>query len=276
GMCGNGIVNGFEQCDGTAFSSNYDSTCVGNGFVSGTVSCRDDCTLNFAGCQAAVCGNGVVEGNEVCDGGSTACGGLGFAAGTATCKSDCTGYNLDGCSGIASCGNGRIDGPTVRLELCDGAAFASFGGGASASQCSTFNLGSGSVSCTSTCELNFSGCQSQDVCTAFNLRGNGQCDVCEAYGGAPDPDCDPSSATFGCGFDGECNDFFDNYIGEWACRAKGHQDPDCGFCGNGTRERGEYCDGDAFGNTTCADYGFTGGSLRCNADCVVDLSACTP
>lgn len=277
GTCGNGVLQGFEQCDGTAFSPSVARSCEANGFAGGTVTCRDDCTLSFAGCQPAVCGNGVVEGNEVCDGGSIQCGGLGYAAsGTASCKSDCTGYDESACQGIASCGNGRIDGPGIQMELCDGAQFHTFGNGTSARNCSTFALGTGTVGCTSTCELDFSACQQTDLCTVYNLRGNGQCDVCEAYGGAPDPDCDPGSATFGCGLDGQCSDFFDSYIQEWSCKAKGYEDPDCGYCGNGTREVGEYCDGTSFGSTTCATYGYGGGTLGCTADCTPDLRNCTP
>ncbi len=277
GTCGNGIVQGFEQCDGSAFNPSVSPSCAANGFVGGTVTCRDDCTLNFAGCQAAVCGNGVVEGNEVCDGGSVQCNSLGYAAGgRASCKSDCTGYEQSSCQGIASCGNGRIDGPGIQIELCDGGQFHTFGNGASARNCSTFSLGAGTVGCTSTCKLDFSACQQTDFCTVYGLRGNGQCDVCEAFGGAPDPDCDPSSPTFACALDGQCTDFYDEYLQDWSCKAKGFEDPDCGYCGNGAREVGEYCDGSSFGNTNCTSYGYSGGTLGCTADCTPDLRSCTP
>src|SRR5262249_47622935 len=45
------------------------------------------------GCNSR-CGNGVREGNEVCDGADlngASCGSLGYASGTLACKADCTG-----------------------------------------------------------------------------------------------------------------------------------------------------------------------------------------
>ncbi len=44
-----------------------------------------------------VCGNGKVEGTEVCDGGTIDCEELGFISGTAFCKSDCSGWNTATC-----------------------------------------------------------------------------------------------------------------------------------------------------------------------------------
>jgi hypothetical protein len=56
----------------------------------------------------AICGNGIVEGDEVCDGGQIDCAELdvsgnvstnsGFVSGTATCNSTCDGYNTNNCS----------------------------------------------------------------------------------------------------------------------------------------------------------------------------------
>ena len=56
----------------------------------------------------AICGNGIVEGDEVCDGGQIDCTELdvsgnvstnsGFVSGTATCNSTCDGYNTNNCS----------------------------------------------------------------------------------------------------------------------------------------------------------------------------------
>ena len=56
----------------------------------------------------ALCGNGIVEGDEVCDGGQIDCAELdvsgnvstnsGFVSGTATCNATCDGYNTNNCS----------------------------------------------------------------------------------------------------------------------------------------------------------------------------------
>jgi cysteine-rich repeat protein len=54
---------------------------------------------------------------------------------------------------------------------------------------------------------------------------------------------------------------------------------DCGgggqICGNNIREGTEACDGVALGGETCISQGFTGGTLKCKADCTFDTSSCT-
>ncbi|HEV8320491.1 MAG TPA: hypothetical protein VG389_02680 [Myxococcota bacterium] len=47
------------------------------------------------------------------------------------------------------------------------------------------------------------------------------------------------------------------------------------FCGDGTRDAGEDCDGADLGGMTCLDVGFDGGTLACAADCQYDVSGCT-
>ncbi|MCK6544391.1 hypothetical protein L6R52_00845 [Myxococcota bacterium] len=47
-------------------------------------------------------------------------------------------------------------------------------------------------------------------------------------------------------------------------------------CGDGVVDEGELCDGADLGGTTCADFGFTGGALACNARCAgFFVAACT-
>ena len=48
----------------------------------------------------AICGNGIVEGDEVCDGGQIDCSELdsNYVSGTAACNSTCDGYNTNNCS----------------------------------------------------------------------------------------------------------------------------------------------------------------------------------
>ena len=48
-----------------------------------------------------------------------------------------------------------------------------------------------------------------------------------------------------------------------------------GVCGNGIKEVGEQCDGSDFGGQTCFNFGYSGGSLSCNADCTLNFSGCT-
>lgn len=289
GTCGNGVVEGQEQCDGNSLNPNQNPTCEGRGFAGGTLGCREDCTFNYTNCTAAVCGNGFVEGSEVCDGGSVSCSSLGAASGTATCKADCTGYDTSSCSGLGSCGNGRIETDTngFAYEFCDGATFHQFPGFAATELCSTWSHGTGNVTCNADCSLNFSACSAGgDRCTIYGLRGDGICHLCEKYGGAPDPDCDPAEPTFGCGLDGICH-AYNIYSQSRSCAEKGVPDPDCGFCGNGRRETSgdEFCDGDDFGfvntggtfrSVDCTDYGYSGGTLDCTPTCMPDLGGCIP
>ena len=46
-------------------------------------------------------------------------------------------------------------------------------------------------------------------------------------------------------------------------------------CGNGTQEGNEACDGADLGGLECADYGRYSGTLSCNTDCTMNISACT-
>ncbi|MFO7674921.1 MAG: DUF4215 domain-containing protein, partial [bacterium] len=78
-ICGNGIIEGAELCDGIALNG---QTCATQGFSSGSLACNATCSgYNTAGCVNQVCGNGVIEGSELCDGaalGGQSCVSQGF------------------------------------------------------------------------------------------------------------------------------------------------------------------------------------------------------
>ncbi|MBU1238199.1 hypothetical protein KKF84_16080, partial [Myxococcota bacterium] len=65
--CGNGLLDEGESCDGTNLN---DQTCqsVGSTFNGGTLACNTNCTWDVSGCSTGeeVCGDGAVEGLEVC------------------------------------------------------------------------------------------------------------------------------------------------------------------------------------------------------------------
>jgi hypothetical protein len=46
-------------------------------------------------------------------------------------------------------------------------------------------------------------------------------------------------------------------------------------CGDSVMDPGEECDGSDFGNASCGDFGFSGGSLACNSRCMISTGACT-
>ena len=94
-LCGNGILDNGEDCDGVQFAQLYPSRCADLGFNGpGSAACRPDCTIDYRPCQeAGVCGDGVfTPGFEQCDGqdfGDTSCRSLGFDGGDLRCTAAC-------------------------------------------------------------------------------------------------------------------------------------------------------------------------------------------
>ena len=118
-VCGNGVVEGTEPCDGAATASCAEAT--GGQLTQGTVSCTADCRLDATGCSR--CGNGTVEGAEQCDGtqlqGAT-CVNQGYDFGTVRCNSSCK-LEFTGCTecgvGLVACGTACVD-TTTDLYNC--------------------------------------------------------------------------------------------------------------------------------------------------------------
>lgn len=110
------------------------------------------------------CGNGNVDAGEDCDGSNLAgqsCTSLGYDSGNLSCTSDCR-FDTSGCISTppppppppSSCGNGNIDSG----EGCDG---SNFGG----NTCLTFGYADGSLTCTSSCQIDVSSCSNPIDCT---------------------------------------------------------------------------------------------------------------
>ena len=60
--CGDGIIQGTEQCDGNAFGS---LTCENQGYTGGgSLICATDCTIDTSDCIAFLCGNVICEDGE--------------------------------------------------------------------------------------------------------------------------------------------------------------------------------------------------------------------
>lgn len=95
------------------------------------------------------CGDGVLEGEEECDGthlGGETCGSQGYAGGELACTATCE-LDLSRCVTPPNCGDGVIEG----VEECDGDEL----GGAT---CQGEGLGGGTVTCLPNCTLDVSGC----------------------------------------------------------------------------------------------------------------------
>ncbi len=54
-VCGNGVIETGEQCDGSALGG---QTCVSRGFTGGSLSCNSDCTFNTSSCTSGGGGGG--------------------------------------------------------------------------------------------------------------------------------------------------------------------------------------------------------------------------
>ena len=131
GVCGNGIREGSEQCDGTDLGT---ASCLGEGFGCGAISCNATCTLNTSACSS----------NECFPSGATRCL-------SSTTKQTCGNFDPDAClewganetcpcvAGLCSttpvCGNGIVetgeecdDGNTVEGDGCSANCLTEFCG----------------------------------------------------------------------------------------------------------------------------------------------------
>ena len=90
--CGDGIAEGEERCDGEDLAG---ISCETLDLAGGTLACNPDCaSFDTTGCRGvAVCGNGVAEGNERCDGDdladATCANQRDYASGEIACSEDC-------------------------------------------------------------------------------------------------------------------------------------------------------------------------------------------
>lgn len=122
GSCGNGVIDGIEECDGSALGG---ASCSGNGCTGGTVSCTPACTLDFSACTGcSVCDNdGVCEVGEDCGNCANDCpSGSGASCGNGVCEigngEDCLSCAAD-CAGVQGgkpgnrycCGDGAGTNP---------------------------------------------------------------------------------------------------------------------------------------------------------------------
>ncbi len=106
GLCGNGIIDGTEQCDLTQLGPH---TCQTFGYEAGVLSCNPaTCTFNFANCGD--CGDGKRDIGEQCDGtdlGGFGCTDFAFDKGQLGCGDMCT-YDFSQCA-FGFCGDQQCD-----------------------------------------------------------------------------------------------------------------------------------------------------------------------
>jgi len=106
--CGNNTIDGNEVCDRDYLN---DQTCALQGFDSGILSCKNNCTFDTSACTN-LCGDNHASASQVCDGsdlkGET-CVSKGFDGGTLGCNITCDAFDTSGCIRIATCGNGTCE-----------------------------------------------------------------------------------------------------------------------------------------------------------------------
>ncbi len=96
------------------------------------------------------CGNGQLDGDEVCDGEAglddTTCVSLGYVAGTVACTDDCSALDDSGCSESAICGDGELSvGEACEADL------------STPDTCGSVGEGSGDLACID-CQWSVSSC----------------------------------------------------------------------------------------------------------------------
>lgn len=174
-QCGNGVLDGGEECDGAELGG---ASCQSLGHTEGTLGCTALCYFDEQQCSSPSCGDGVLDQGEACDCGgvectapqlnNTSCSSLpapqggNFNGGTLACvdPGPCT-FDTAGCT---YCGDGAKNGP----EVCDGADL----GGQS---CMNNGFFGGAMACSKDCTPDTNACHN---------CGNGVADGAEACDGA--------------------------------------------------------------------------------------------
>ncbi|MFH1437952.1 MAG: hypothetical protein ABIJ56_19750 [Pseudomonadota bacterium] len=255
------------------------------------------------------CGDGVKEGDEVCDGmdfGDDNCQKRGYRGGLLRCIDTCDAIFTNNCTG--GCGNGYKEPD----EECDG---SDFGG----DNCELHDFDYGNLSCGSDCKVSTGECKSAN-CGDGEVEPVEQCEAdvewtetCEHFGyntgelactdcewdfsdcatwecgnGTIDPgeDCDFDSEGVALLNDQTCETIgYD--LGELSCNPADYEDiakrckfniGDCSEyeCGNGELEGDEECEEGVAIEDACTDHDFGGGEIGCDAErCLFDFSDCT-
>jgi hypothetical protein len=217
----------------------------------------DDDTVDPA---PEVCGDGILDGDEECDGfdlGVATCADYGAFAGELSCRSDCT---------IETCACDWGEGPTCEPPVC-GNSVAEGG-----EECDGLDIPGwdfvptcedilgepyrGDVFCNAECRIDTSSC--------------GQCGDGVVEIGFEDCDGTPLDEF------GEPLVCREGYAGEYLCNEECEVEEMCEpLCGNAVVDAGEDCDGEDLGAATCESLGFVGGELSCYSGCELRTDDCT-
>lgn len=246
--CGDGIVNGVEDCDdnnnvdgdGCENDCTFTPGVCGDGILGAGETCDDGNTVSGDGCSnicededgSIDCGNDILEIGEICDGSllnNNACSDfLPGSTGTLLCTAICT-IDSSGCTVPLLCGNGVLDVG----EECEDGGNVDGDGCNSICQCEDDNQGDGVCNPVSVCGNDI--LEVDEICDTSQLNG-ATCD--DFVSGSTDT----LLCTAGCAFDSS------------VCTVAGPN------CGDGTLDAGEECD----------DGGNVDGD-GCDASCNIEI-----
>ena len=268
-LCGDGVLDVNELCDGDCPSSCDDGdSCTADTLIGSATTCDVSCSHSSvsscsdgdgccpSGCATgndsdcmAICGDGFVDVNEICDGNcpstcndGDACTLDGLMGSAANCDASCDYASISSCTGNDGC--------------CPAGCNAS-----SDNDCSA-TCGDGTVDANETCDGNCpSSCNDGNLCTTDTLIGSAsQCTAACTYNAinfcADGDGCCPVGCTVG-------------------------NDNDCtAVCGNNYVDVGELCDGNCPSScndgNSCTSDTLTGSAANCDASCgFSSINSCT-
>jgi cysteine-rich repeat protein len=216
-LCGNGVLDEKEQCDGEAMGG---ATCetVEGAFTGGVLKCSAGCVFDTTECILPGCGDGVLDFGEECDDGNVsnedaclnnchaASCGVGYVWQNHEACDDANASNNDACLNncqAASCGDGYVwqnhevcdDGNTSNNDACTNTCHPARCGDGHIWQnheaCDDANA-SNNDACLNTCQAAFCGdgfvrigvedCES-GVCCASNCHFSGTSTLCRGASG---------------------------------------------------------------------------------------------
>jgi hypothetical protein len=279
-VCGDHVVNGSEQCDGSIGTM---SCAWIDNYIDGTLSCNlpgstYECMWDTSKCDKGLgyCGDKIINNyfNEECDGTSpstgdwgrvSSCKNLGFENGTLACTNNCQ-FDTSKCTtpaGLGRCGDGILNNG----EDCDYNATVK-------PSCNVFDhYAGGTLGCNTDCTFDTSGCELPPVngyCGdgLINDFSNEQCDGANWGKIAGCQDFGLAGGTLSC---------YNNQSGDRSCTFNTNAcTGTVGTCGDSRVNPGEKCEPDVDFNVICKNFdNFTGGILHCNPNtCDFDVSGC--
>jgi hypothetical protein len=164
-----GTQSGTDATSGASTSSTTDgettddlTTGITATTTAGTTTTGDTTAADSSTGAPSECGNGVVEGDELCDGtdfGGETCASQGFDEGDLLCNANCKVFSTEQCF---VCGNMAVEG----VEACDGSVPMGV-------TCESEGFTEGTIACGADCQYDTAGCS---LCGNGVAEGAEECD----------------------------------------------------------------------------------------------------